>query len=1337
MGELSHEDEVHRLRRSMSDLLGLVALPSVWTGYSRSQVVESVLEVLLGMLRLDFVYLKTGSRLEPRSETARFASGFATTLEASELSALLANSLGNAASGWPSSAKFALGDNDVLLACVPMGLQGEIGTIVAGARRQDFANDVERLLLGVAANQAAMAIQQLSALDGQKRLASDLDALVERRTAELAKINDTLKLEVLERQRTEHALRSSEQELRDTLDNIPTLVLLLTPSGRIELTNQEIRKFTNRTAAQLETLGFRDLLHPDDVPKAIERFERGLASEEPFDIALRIRAHDGVHRWFEGAYRPLRNSDGRVARWCVSFTDVDARQRVEDALREAELAWRSAIDGLPALVATLSPNGTIEAVNEQIVRYTGDEVERLVGVGADAIVHPDDRERVAELYSNLIAAGLPYEIELRLRRHDGIHRWFANRGTPARDASGNIVRWYILFVDIDEKRRSDQALRESEERARSIVDSIPAGIVTLEPTGEVTGANRQLLDYLGQSLEVIKQWDTNDLIHPDDAADLTEAFRAMIAAGEPVGFKVRLRRHDGAYRWFEVRNLPLRDKDGQIVRWYAVLTDVDDRERAENAVASSERELRLMLDSLASGIIAVSPIEGIVAANQQLLGYLGRSLDDLKHWMTTDMVHPDQFESTLTYFRTFMALGRYSEHETRIRRFDGTFRWFVVRNNPLLDADGQVVRWYGLLTDIDDRKRAEEALRESEAQLRLVVNTIPALVALFAPDGTAEEINEQFLEYLGETMDEFSDWPNNGTVHPDDVRHYAEVLSQSFDLGQPINTEARLRRFDGEYRWFQVRGLPSRNADGRIVRWYCLMSDIDDRKRAEEAVAASERDLKTTVDSIPAMAWSARADGFCDYFNQIYLEYTGRQLEEMQGWAWSVVVHPHDLANLVSEWRLALETNTARSIEARLQRADGQYRWFILRANPLLDEDGNVLKWYGLNTDIEDRKRAEDELSRSEASLAHSQRLSSMGSFAWILATYEFTHFSTELYRIFEIEEDVPITVEQIAARVHPDDVPLLTAKLELARAGIVDHNYDIRLRMPDGRVKYLRTESRAATQPDGQKIFVGTMQDITQRRVAEEAVNELRAELAHVSRVSMLGAMTASIAHEVNQPLSGIITNASTGLRMLASDPPDIQGARETARRTIRDGNRAAEVVSRLRALFSKKSEAAEVIDLNEAARDLIALAEAELRRSRTELQVDLAAELPEIMGDRVQLQQVVLNLLLNAADAVSSIEDRPRRVTLRTREDEDGNVRLTVQDTGVGIDPANMEKLFDAFYTTKPSGMGIGLSISRSIIEHHHGHIWAEPNIKAGATFSFAIPPARSISASDQPSR
>ena len=219
---------------------------------------------------------------------------------------------------------------------------------------------------------------------------------------------------------------------------------------------------------------------------------------------------------------------------------------------------------------------------------------------------------------------------------------------------------------------------------------------------------------------------------------------------------------------------------------------------------------------------------------------------------------------------------------------------------------------------------------------------------------------------------------------------------------------------------------------------------------------------------------------------------------------------------------------------------------------------------------------------------------------------------------------------------------------------------------------------------------------------------------------------MTASIAHEVNQPLSGIITNASTCLRMLGSDPPDVDGARETARRTIRDGNRAADVVSRLRALFSKKSETIGAVDLNEAARDVITLSAGELRKCRVELETDLAGDLPPAVGDRIQLQQVILNLLLNASDALSDIEDRPRRATLRTGQDADGNVTLTVQDNGVGIDPDNFDKLFTAFFTTKPSGMGIGLSVSRSIVEHYGGRIWASANTGGGARFSFVIPPA-----------
>jgi C4-dicarboxylate-specific signal transduction histidine kinase len=277
---------------------------------------------------------------------------------------------------------------------------------------------------------------------------------------------------------------------------------------------------------------------------------------------------------------------------------------------------------------------------------------------------------------------------------------------------------------------------------------------------------------------------------------------------------------------------------------------------------------------------------------------------------------------------------------------------------------------------------------------------------------------------------------------------------------------------------------------------------------------------------------------------------------------------------------------------------------------------------------------------------------------------------------------------------------------------------------MPDHRVKYVSMACEGIRGQDGQLEYIAAVQDVTQRRLSEEALAKARSELARVARITSLGALTASIAHEVNQPLSGIITNASTCLRMLAADPPNFDGARETARRTIRDGNRASEIITRLRALFVKKDTATETVDLNEATREVIALLRSELQRSQVILRAELRDDLPHVTGDRVQLQQVILNLLRNASDAMGAIDDRPRQLIIRTVLDEDDRVRLTVQDAGVGFDVQAVDRIFEAFYTTKNDGMGIGLSVSRSIIESHHGRLWAEPNDGPGATFSFSIP-------------
>jgi PAS domain S-box-containing protein len=399
----------------------------------------------------------------------------------------------------------------------------------------------------------------------------------------------------------------------------------------------------------------------------------------------------------------------------------------------------------------------------------------------------------------------------------------------------------------------------------------------------------------------------------------------------------------------------------------------------------------------------------------------------------------------------------------------------------------------------------------------------------------------------------------------------------------------------------------------------------------------------------------------------------------------------------------------------------------IAALNLLASQAAISLENTRLYRDLQEREAT---LRRSETYLSEAQRLSQTGSFGWDVSNSKI-YWSEETYRIFEYDRPTEPTLELLLERTHPEDREMVRKLFDRVSNQRKDFDYEQRLLMPGGSVKYLRVVGHPSTKDErGRVEFVGAVTDITERKLAERALQQkeislrqTQAELAHVSRVTTMGELAASIAHEVNQPLVGVVTNASASLRLLAGDSPNLVETREAMRAIIRDGNRAADVVSRMRGLFKKARPAKEPLDINEAIEEVVLLTRGEARRNKAALRMELAANLPSVMADRVQIQQVILNLILNGIQAMRAVEDRERIMVVRTQRGEDDQIRVAVQDCGIGIGPGSVERIFDAFHTTKPGGMGMGLTISRSIVESHGGRLWATANDGPGATFQFTV--------------
>ena len=372
--------------------------------------------------------------------------------------------------------------------------------------------------------------------------------------------------------------------------------------------------------------------------------------------------------------------------------------------------------------------------------------EQAAGWGWAEAIHPDDRKGLVEYWQSCLASGVPVEAEARMRRFDGAYRWFLFRANPLRDESGKIVKWYGTNIDIEDRKRGEEALRASELSWRQIVDNIPGLVATTGAMGEVEFLNRQTLEYFGRTNEELKDWALIDAVHPDDLPRVIEARKKSIEAGQIYDIEHRCRRADGVYRWFQVRGLPVRNAEGTITAWYLLLTDIDDRKKAEEALQSNERNLSLTINTIPTFIAVSRPDGTILSVNQAALDYHGVTLQDVqKEDFRTRFFHPDDVERVREVRKEALKHPRPFEYEFRAMGKDGKYRWFLVRHNPLLDDQGRIDRWYVTAFDIEDRKRAEEALRARELDARSLLDNMPGFLGRHSPDGTPEIVNRPFL----------------------------------------------------------------------------------------------------------------------------------------------------------------------------------------------------------------------------------------------------------------------------------------------------------------------------------------------------------------------------------------------------------------------------------------------------------------------------------------------------------------------------------------------------------------------------------------------------------------
>jgi PAS domain S-box-containing protein len=1224
--------------------------------------------------------------------------------------------------------------------------------------------------------------------------------------------------------------------------------------------------------------GWMDKVHPDDVAFKVRTWLQNLESKKPHHPVCRFRGADSRYRWFEVRGEPLRAADGRVLSWYGVLIDIDDQRKAEEALRESEYKkaeeqprsaaqLQATLNVIPAYTWYAAPSGGITFVNKRTADYLGLPQDHPLRFGIDVgaqydahipFLHPDDQEGARKTWPENMRTGEASEYSFRVRNAQGGYRWFLSRVEPLRASDGTLLQWVGVNLDIEELKRVEQALRESESKLRQVIDTVPGLLWSIGPDGELTQINQGVLDYSGMRFE--DHLGYYKFHHPDDLSDALNAFSHAMQTGTSYQALSRLRRADGEYRWHQVRAQPLRDREGRIVQWYGLSVDIEERKQAEDRLRRSEAYLAEAQRLSQTGSFGWTPSTGelhwsdetfrILEYDPSIKPTIERVLqrihpDDramirqLIHETSSgekdfDVAHrllmPDgsvKFVHVLSHAlkdaagnleivgalmdvtentRLYRDLA---EREAKVRRLIdsniiGIFIWqaegrILEANDAFLhivgydhkDVVSGKLRWTDLtpaewrerderglaerkstgklqpyekeyfrkdgsrvpalmgaanfeesgsqgvafVLDLTERKRAEQALRESEYKLRQIIETVPGLLWSNGPDGEPTHVSQRMLDYSGMRFEDFKHRGWEAFVHPDDFPETAKAFYHAIQTGTSYEGVIRLRRADGEYRWHHARAKPLRDGQGRVIQWYGLSVDIDERKKAEDRLRRSEAHLaeaqrlshtgSSVYSETAILYWSDETYRIWGFDPRDGLPSRQAMLQR---------IHPDDRDRHHQETNDALREKRDCSIEFRIVLADGTVKDVEKIYHPVFSTSGELVEIVASGIDVTERKRTEDErkkaeerLRLSEARLAEAQRLSQTGSWAWS-PDQDIRYWSDECYRVlsFDPRDGLP-RFEEFFQRIHPDDQPGFREVIQTAIREKAEWEADYRIVHLDGPVRDIYVVGHPVLSTSGHLVeFVGTVIDVTERRRAEQErarLHRLEADLAHINRVSTLGEMSASLAHEITQPIAAARNNARAALNYLDQQPPDLGEVGEALGCVVGDADRAGLIVDRIRDHIKKAPPRKHRFDLNEAIREVILLARSAIAENGVSVQTHLTDGLAPVEGDRVQLQQVILNLALNAAEAMSTVDQGARELLISSEQSQTNGVRVTVRDTGPGIDPEHIERVFEAFYTTKSSGVGMGLSICRSIIEAHGGRLWADANEPRGAVFQFTL--------------